>query len=63
MCSGTFDATSWTIKYIGSVVGKATVVFAVGDLPVEVEFVIGNLTIILKVLEMTPEILVGIQCC
>lgn len=63
MCSDTFNATSWIIKHIGSIAEKATVVFTLGDSPVEVEFVVGNLTIILKVLEMTPEILVGIQCC
>lgn len=62
MCSDTFNATSWIIKHIGSIVEKATVVFALGDSSVEVEFVVGNLTIILKVLEITPEILVGIQC-
>jgi len=30
MCSGTFDATSWRVKYIDSIIEKATVVFAVG---------------------------------
>lgn len=62
MCSCTFDATSWRIKYIWSIVKKATVGFPIGDSSVEVEFVIGNVTVILKVLETTPEILVGIQC-
>lgn len=53
----------WRIKCIGFIVEKATAVFAVGDTSVEVEFVRGNLTVILKVLEMTPDILAVIQCC
>lgn len=63
MWSGAFDATSWRIKCIDFIVEKATVVFAVGDSSVEVEFVTGNFIIILKVLEMSPDILAGIQCC
>lgn len=62
MCSCIFDATSVRMKYICSIVKKATVVFPIGDSSVEAEFVIGNVTIILIVLETAPEILVGIQC-
>lgn len=62
MCSGTFDATSQKIKYIDSIIKKATVVFHVGHSSVLIKFIVDNVTVVLKALEIASEILAGIQC-